>query len=73
MKTLKTKLFFLAFFIAGFFLFGFASAQACDIYVSTTGADNSSCGILSNPCRHIEYAVEQRAVNGQTVCVNDGT
>jgi len=51
----------------------FASAQTCDIYVSTSGADSASCGTQSSPCRHIEYAVEQRAISGQTVCVNDGT
>ena len=66
---MKTKI--LISFVMVLFLISFASA--CDIYVSTTGTDNSSCGTQSSPCRNIEYAVENRANSGQTVCANDGT
>jgi hypothetical protein len=59
--------------IIGFLLLVSFASAACDVYVATTGTDSSSCGTQSSPCRHIEYAVEQRALSGQTVCVNDGT
>jgi len=49
------------------------SVNAADIHVSLSGTDSPSCGSQANPCRHIEYAVEQRAVNGDTVRVEDGT
>ncbi|MCK4627935.1 MAG: hypothetical protein KAT56_02965 [Sedimentisphaerales bacterium] len=60
--------------MVGFGLLGFCgSVNAADIYVSTSGTDCSTCGSQGNPCRHIEYAVEQRAVSGDTVRVSDGT
>jgi len=49
------------------------SILAANVFVATTGTDSSSCGASGSPCRSIEYAVEQRASNGDTVMIRDGT
>ncbi len=51
----------------------FCSSVSGAIFVSTTGIDSASCGSSDAPCRHVEYAVEQRAGSGDVVSIGDGT
>jgi len=49
------------------------SANAADYYVDTNGSDTTGDGSQGDPWKTIEYAVEQQAVSGDMVYVNDGT
>jgi hypothetical protein len=49
-----------------------ATEVQADIYVSTTGGDDPSCGAVDSPCRTISYAVDNRAQAGATVSVAAG-
>ncbi len=49
-----------------------AEADAVTWHVAVTGTDNASCGSSSNPCRNIQFAIEQ-ASSGDTIKVAAGT
>jgi subtilisin-like proprotein convertase family protein len=49
------------------------SAFAAILNVATFGADNSSCGSSAAPCRHIQYAIDNRAGPGDTIVIAPGT
>lgn len=66
---MKKTVFLLIFLL----LSGQMGGWAATYYVATSGSDTTGDGSLSKPWRTIEYAVEPRAVNGDTVCVSDGT
>lgn len=46
---------------------------AVEIIVDRTGADTTTCGPGTAPCRSIAYAVSDRAMSGDTVIVRAGT
>jgi hypothetical protein len=41
--------------------------------VATTGSDVPTCGTSTAPCKHIQYALDNRAAAGDTVNVRAGT
>lgn len=43
------------------------------LYVSTSGADTSSCGTRTAPCRTIQYTISNRLSAGDSIAVAPGT
>lgn len=52
---------------------GVVSADPGTVYVATTGTDGPTCGTVGSPCRTIQYAIDNRAVAGDTINVAAGT
>ena len=47
---------------------GAAAQGACDRWVMTAGANSSDCSNEAQPCKTVQYAIDQ-AADGDTICV----
>jgi hypothetical protein len=47
-------------------------ANAATLFVSVNGLDSPTCGTSASPCLTIQYAVDNRAANGDTVAISAG-
>lgn len=51
---------------------GLASPEGTIIRVATTGTDSSNCGGVNNPCKTIQYAVNNAGASGDVIAVAGG-
>src|SRR5207253_4818050 len=49
-----------------------ASAQAARVFLSGTGVDSGDCSNAANPCRSLQYAIDQAAAGAEVVIVTSG-
>src|SRR5437773_8850131 len=49
-----------------------ASAQAARVFLSGTGVDSGDCSDAANPCRSLQYAINQAAPGAEVVIVRSG-
>src|SRR5206468_10996876 len=48
------------------------SAQAARVFLSGTGVDSGDCSDAANPCRSLQYAINQAAPGAEVVIVSSG-
>jgi len=48
------------------------SAQAARVFLSGTGVDTGDCSDAANPCRSLQYAINQAAAGAEVVIVSSG-